>query len=61
MRGEKPAENKTERTLLPDHRLVDGAFEFIIPEKAKKVVRVEIDPSLRMADLNRADNVWEKD
>lgn len=61
MRGEKPMENKTERTLLPDHRWVDGAYEFTIPEKAKKVVRVEIDPSLRMADMNREDNVWEKD
>ncbi len=61
MRGEKPAEDKTERTLLPDHRWVDQTFEFIIPEKAKKVVRVEIDPSGRLADLDRGNNVWERD
>lgn len=60
MRGEKPAENKTERTILPDHRWVDNEFEFNIPEKAKKIVRIEIDPSQRMADVERGNNVWEK-
>jgi Peptidase family M1 domain len=61
MRGEKPKENSTERTLLPDHRWVDNSFEFIIPEKAKKVIKVEIDPTLRMADINRENNVWQKE
>jgi Peptidase family M1 domain len=61
MRGEKPAEDRTDRTLLPDHRWVDPVFTFEIPEKMKKVVRVEIDPSGRLADLERGDNVWEKD
>ena len=60
MRGEKAAENNTPRTLLPDHRWVDPTFEFEIPEKMKTVAKIEIDPSGRMADINRENNVWEK-
>lgn len=58
MRGEKPAENKTKRTLLPDHRWVDPTYEFEIPESMKKVARVEIDPSHRMADIDLENNFW---
>lgn len=60
MRGAKPAENKMERTLLPDHRWVDPVYEFEIPEKMKKVVKIEIDPAHRMADIQTDNNVWEK-
>lgn len=60
MRGEKPAENKTDRTVLPDHRWVDLSYEFEIPEKMKKVAKVEIDPSHRMADVDMENNVWKK-
>jgi hypothetical protein len=60
MRGEKPQENQLERTLLPDHRWVDPQYEFEIPEKAKKIAKIEIDPSGRMADLNRENNLWVK-
>ncbi|MFN0173746.1 MAG: M1 family metallopeptidase [Saprospiraceae bacterium] len=60
MRGEKPAENKTERVLLPDHRWVDPSYEFEIPEKKKKVAKVEIDPSHRLADIDLENNVWNK-
>ncbi len=60
MRGEKPRENNTERTLLPDHRWVDPTYTFEIPEKMKKVAKVEIDPSQRMADQDLENNVWEK-
>lgn len=59
MRGEKPAENGA-RNLLPDHRWVDPTYEFELPAKMKKVAKVEIDPSGRMADINRDNNVWEK-
>ena len=61
MHGEKPAEIGEKRTVLPPHRWVDATFEFLIPEKAKKVVRVEIDPSLRLADMERGNNVWKKE
>ena len=60
MRGEKPAENKMNRTLLPDHRWVDPTYEFDIPEKSKNIVKIEIDPSGRMADVDRENNVWER-
>ena len=60
MRGEKPAENKTERTLLPDHRWVDPTYEFEVPAKLNKVAKVQIDPSRRMADINLENNTWEQ-
>ncbi len=60
MRGEKPAENKLARTVLPDHRWVDPTYEFEIPEKTKKVAKVEIDPTHRMADIALENNVWTK-
>jgi hypothetical protein len=60
MRGEKPAEDKTPRTVLPDHRWVDLEYEFEIPERMKKIAKIEIDPSRRMADVDLSNNVWEK-
>lgn len=59
MRGEKPADNGA-RNLLRDHRWVDPTYEFEVPSKMKNVAKVEIDPSGRMADINRDNNVWEK-
>jgi len=61
MRGAKPAESKVTRTILPDHRWVEPTYEFEIPEKAKKVAKVEIDPTRRMADVNLENNVWVKE
>lgn len=60
MRGEKPAEDKMERTVLPDHRWVDPVYEFEIPSKMKKIASIEIDPSHRMADIDLENNVWKK-
>jgi hypothetical protein len=60
MRGEKPAESAMKRTVLPDHRWVDPSFEFEIPEKSKKIVKVEIDPTNRLADVDLSNNAWEK-
>ena len=60
MRGAKPAEDRSPRTVLPDHRWVDQTYEFDIPERAKKIAKVEIDPSFRMADIDLENNVWEK-
>lgn len=58
MRGEKPAESGIPRTVLNDHRWVDTQISFDIPEKMKKITRVEIDPTGRMADINRGNNFW---
>lgn len=60
MRGEKPKEGTLDRTLLPDHRWVDPEYVFEIPSKLKKIAKIEIDPSGRMADVNRDSNIWEK-
>ncbi|MBL7781930.1 MAG: M1 family metallopeptidase [Saprospiraceae bacterium] len=60
MRGEKAPEGDIKRTLLPDHRWVDPGFTFEIPGKMKKVAKIEIDPSHRMADQNLEDNIWKK-
>ncbi len=60
MRGEKPAENNIQRTILPDHRWVDLTYEFEIPAKMKKVAKVEIDPSHRIADIDLENNTWEQ-
>lgn len=60
MRGEKPAESKLPRTILPDHRWVDPTYTFEIPEKTKKIAKVEIDPTGRLADVNRENNTWTK-
>ncbi len=59
MRGEKPRENKMKRTLLPDHRWVDPTYTFVIPERLKKIAKIEIDPTQRMADQDWENNVWE--
>ena len=61
MRGEKPKETSMERTVLPDHRWVDPTYEFEIPEKAKNVVKIELDPSGRMADVDLSNNVWQQE
>lgn len=61
MRGEKPKESPIERTVLPDHRWVDPTYEFEIPEKAKNVVKIELDPSGRMADVDLSNNVWQQE
>jgi hypothetical protein len=60
MRGEKPAEGAIKRTVLPDHRWVDPTYAFEIPVPASKITRIEVDPSGKMADVNRDNNVWVK-
>lgn len=60
MRGEKPAEGTIKRTVLPDHRWVDPEYSFEIPEKSKKIAKIEIDPAGMMADIDHENNVWEK-
>lgn len=58
MRGEKPAIAGSNRTILPDHRWVDPEFVFFIPERAKKIKSIIIDPTGNMADINPEDNTW---
>jgi Peptidase family M1 domain len=60
MRGVKPYSGKIPRVVLADHRWVDAEYRFEIPVRTKKVAKVVIDPSNRMADVDRANNTWEK-
>ena len=62
MRGEKPAESfkiydGVQRTISPDWFWTKPTYTLPIPKKA---VRVQIDPSLRLADIEAADNSWTK-
>jgi hypothetical protein len=59
MRGEKPAEDDREYEVQEDWPWTNPSYEFVIPCKLKKVVKVEIDPSSRMADVNKKNNAWE--
>lgn len=61
MRGEKPKENNNmEHNLEEDWPWTHPTYEFTIPCKLKKVSRVEIDPSARLADIKKSNNSWEK-
>ncbi len=62
MRGEKGDEALyNRRTVLPDWPWTSKVYELNISVNFNKIEKIEIDPSLRMADLNRADNVWKKE
>jgi len=59
MRGEKTGDvlNEMEMTLLDDWHSYQKEYEFIIPYKYKKIKSIEIDPSNRMADSDRKNNI----
>src|SRR5690606_17820432 len=59
MRGEKPAENDMKRTVLEDWPWVNPDYTFTINKPATSVKKITIDPSLRMADINMQNNVFE--
>jgi hypothetical protein len=63
MRGEKSQENKDleHNVAEKDWQWTDPTYELVIPARLKKVVKVEIDPSKRLADVELANNVWNKD
>ena len=57
MRGEKPAETNDPRVVHPDWPWTHPTYEFTINRPASEIASVEIDPSGRMADVNRENNV----
>jgi aminopeptidase N len=62
MRGEKPNENPKQKwTLLPDWQWTNLNYEFEVDATKDKIVKVEIDPSARMADVERENNAWNKE
>lgn len=58
MRGEKPAETNDPRVVHPDWPWTNPTYEFSIGRPISDIVSVEIDPSKRMADVNRDNNAW---
>jgi hypothetical protein len=63
MRGEKKQENKDIdfNVAEKDWQWTDPTYELIIPARLKKVIKVEIDPTKRLADVETANNVWMKE
>jgi len=55
MRGEKPTDKKT--SVEDDWPWTHPTYELLIPCKYDKIEKIEIDPSLRMADLERENNI----
>lgn len=59
--GHKPAENNDYVwRFLPAWDWVKTTYLLPIPKAKQQIQRIEIDPSLRMADINRKNNVWKK-
>ncbi len=61
MRGEKTQENTNiPYKIGPDWPWTHPTYELFVPIKSKDIEKVEIDPSGRMADINKDNNVWKK-
>ena len=60
MRGEKPNETKMKRVVLPDWYWTHPIYELDLDIPLEEIEKVEIDPSRRMADVNRANNTFEQ-
>ncbi|MEX2351090.1 MAG: M1 family metallopeptidase [Balneolaceae bacterium] len=58
MWGEKEPEGGGTHTVLTPWRWVFPTYELQIPAEAGEVRGVEIDPSKRMADIEREKNIW---
>jgi len=60
MRGEKPATKGEKRTVLGDWPWTHPNYTFSIDVNREKIQSVEIDPSIRMADVDRSNNLISK-
>lgn len=58
MRGEKPDENKGHRVVLSDWPWTDPHYSFEVELKKNKIKSIEIDPTIRMVDLNNLNGVY---
>lgn len=60
MWGQKEDENpEIERHVTEDWPWVFPEYEFQIDIPKSEITRIEIDPTRRMADINRENNIWE--
>jgi hypothetical protein len=58
MRGEKSEDLGMKRTLKADWPWVYPEYKLTLNRPISEVQQVEIDPSMRMADMERQNNVW---
>jgi hypothetical protein len=60
MRGAKEdmAEDGSMYSVLPDWTWVNPGYTFTIPVPIENILRISIDPTLRLADLNKENNEW---
>jgi hypothetical protein len=56
MYGEKPAEDSIPRIVDPEWKWTDPEYNFEISRGIKDIKIIEIDPSQRLADINRINN-----
>jgi hypothetical protein len=57
--GGKPPEDPSLKTdVLPDWAWVNPGYKAIVQRPVTEIAKIEIDPSLRMADVNRTNNTW---
>lgn len=61
MRGEKPKEFSIETVILNDWAWVIPEYTLSIPVNSNEIARIEIDPSGRMADIERNNNKIDMD
>lgn len=57
MYGKKPAENDTKRTVLEDWQWVNPTYNFEIPTAAANIKTITIDPTERLADIDKSNNI----
>jgi hypothetical protein len=58
MRGEKPAETNDKRIQHADWPWTNPSYEFSIGKSISDIESIEIDPSGRLADVNKDNNKW---
>ena len=58
MRGEKPAETGDKRIVHPDWPWTNPTYELTIDRPIEDIASIVIDPSGRMADVNKENNSW---
>ncbi|MEI6265603.1 MAG: M1 family metallopeptidase [Sphingobacteriia bacterium] len=56
MYGQKPAENAIPRTVHGEWRWTHPDYSFTSNRSIKDIKQIEIDPSMRLADINRTNN-----
>ncbi len=61
MYGEKPAEDATPRVVHEEWKWTHPKYILTVKRKLQDILKIEIDPSLRMADVNRKNNAFEYD